>query len=105
VATTSVGSTASAGFFFLRSMAHSQVQCAINKGPMATKELRDLLAMYQHAYNTYMGCVEALSQATQHGVWPSAGVLGTEERALNELNVRRQALLDALYSHSRRANK
>lgn len=47
-----------------------------------------------------MHCVQALSDASQQGVWPSQEMLKLEERAINELTVLRQALLDALYAHS-----
>ena len=67
---------------------------------MATKELRDLRHKYKAAYTGYMHSVQALSEATQNGVWPSAQVLTLEEQALNELTFLRQALLDALYAHS-----
>ena len=66
---------------------------------MATKELRELRHKYKAAYTTYMQSVQALSDATQAGVWPSADVLQVEEKALNELTFVRQALLDALYAY------
>ena len=69
---------------------------------MATNELRELRRMYQQAYNAYMGCVEALSQAGEHGVWPSEETVHSEEKALNALNETRQRFLDALFTHSRR---
>ena len=65
---------------------------------MATKELRELRHKYKAAYTSYMQSVQALSDATQAGVWPSADVLKAEEKALNELTFIRQALLDALYA-------
>jgi hypothetical protein len=67
---------------------------------MATKELRELRHRYKVAYTNYMQCVQALSDACQHGRWPSAAVLQQEEQLLNELTFVRQALLDALYAHS-----
>jgi hypothetical protein len=67
---------------------------------MATKELRDLRHQYKTAYTTYMHGVQALSDASQKGVWPSPAVLELEEKAMNELTFIRQALLDALYAHS-----
>ncbi len=67
---------------------------------MATKELRDLRHRYKTAYTTYMHGVQALSDASQHGVWPSAAVLELEDKALKELTLMRRALLDALYAHS-----
>jgi hypothetical protein len=67
---------------------------------MATKELHDLRHRYKAAYTSYMQCVQALSDASQRGTWPSAAVLEHEERLLNELTFVRQALLDALYAHS-----
>jgi hypothetical protein len=75
------------------------------KAAMATKELRDLRHRYKEAYTSYMGCVQALSDASQNGVWPPAEVLGREERAMQELNFLRQALLDALYAHTSKAQK
>jgi hypothetical protein len=36
---------------------------------MATKELRELRHKYKAAYTSYMHCVQALSDATQAGVW------------------------------------
>jgi hypothetical protein len=68
---------------------------------MATKELRELRALYRHAYNTYMSCVEAFSEATEHGVWPSKEAVDREAKALDELNYSRQRLLDALFTHSK----
>jgi hypothetical protein len=67
---------------------------------MATKELRELRHKYKAAYTTYMQSVQALSDASQHGTWPSAEVRKLEEQALNELTFVRRALLDALYAHS-----
>lgn len=69
---------------------------------MPTEELRELRHKYKVAYTNYMSCVQALSDASQTGVWPSAEVLGHEQRALEELNSVRQALLDALYEHARK---
>jgi hypothetical protein len=67
---------------------------------MANKELRDLRHRYKTAYTSYMHGVQALSDASQQGVWPSAAVLELEEKALDELTLARQALLDALYAYS-----
>jgi hypothetical protein len=67
---------------------------------MATKELRELRHKYKAAYTSYMHCVQALSDASQSGAWPSVEVLELEERSLNELTNCRQALLDALHAHS-----
>jgi hypothetical protein len=47
-----------------------------------------------------MHCVQALSDASQAGVWPTAEVLRLEESALNDLTFLRQALLDALYAYA-----
>ena len=69
---------------------------------MATKELRELRHKYKVAYTGYMQSVQALSDATQAGVWPSVDVLKVEEKALNELTFIRQALLDALYAHGKK---
>ena len=66
---------------------------------MATKELRELRHKYKAAYTRYMHCVQALSDASQSGAWPSAEVLKLEEKSLNELTNCRRALLDALYAH------
>lgn len=66
---------------------------------MATKELRELRHRYKAAYTSYMQSVQALSEASQAGVWPAAEVLRVEEQALKDLNFVRQALLDALYAH------
>jgi hypothetical protein len=71
---------------------------------MATKELRDLRHQYKAAYTSYMHCVQALSDATQNGLWPAEPVLKLEEQSLNELVFLRQALLDALYAHSMKSN-
>ena len=65
---------------------------------MATKELRELRHQYKAAYTSYMQSVQALSDASQAGVWPAAEVLKAEERALNELTFVRRALLDALHA-------
>lgn len=72
------------------------------KEKMATKELRELRHRYKTAYTAYMLGVQALSEASQHGTWPSTAVLELEEKALNELTFVRQALLDALYAHNRK---
>jgi len=70
---------------------------------MATKELRELRHKYKAAYTSYMHCVQALSDASQTGVMPSAEMLRLEDKALSELMQLRQALLDALYAHSVKA--
>ena len=70
---------------------------------MATQELRELRHKFKEAYTTYMSSVQALSDASQNGVWPSPEVLGKEERAHSELSFARQALLDALYTQTRNA--
>ncbi len=72
---------------------------------MATDEIRDLRHKYKAAYTTYLSCVQALSDASQRGAWPAPDVLGNEERAFNELSFLRQALLDALYEHSKQVAK
>jgi len=72
---------------------------------MATDEIRDLRHKYKAAYTTYLSCVQALSDASQRGTWPAPDVLGNEERVFNELSLLRQALLDALYEHSRQVAK
>jgi hypothetical protein len=70
---------------------------------MATRELRDLRHRYKAAYTSYMHSVQALSDASHNGVWPAAGVLEVEQKALSELMFLRQALLDALYAHTTKA--
>ena len=72
---------------------------------MATAEIRDLRHRYKAAYTTYLSCVQALSDASQRGAWPAPDILGSEERAFNELSFVRQALLAALFEHSRQAAK
>jgi hypothetical protein len=67
--------------------------------PLATKELQELRHKYKIAYTSYMHSVQAISDASQNGVWP-AEVVTVEEKAVNELMFVRQALLDALYSHA-----
>ena len=52
---------------------------------MATKELRELRHKYKAAYTSYMQSVQALSDASQAGIWPSAEVLKLEDAALNHL--------------------
>jgi hypothetical protein len=71
---------------------------------MATKELRELRHKFKVAYTSYMHCVQAISDASQNGVWPSAEVVKLEEEAINELMYARQALLDTLYSHAMTAD-
>ena len=70
---------------------------------MATNELRELRHKYKAAYTSYMQSVQALSDASRVGTWPSAEVLRLEEKALDELTTLRRALLDALYAHSVKA--
>jgi hypothetical protein len=70
---------------------------------MATKELRELRHKYKAAYTNYMQSVQALSDASHSGAWPSAEVLRLEEKTLDELTSLRRALLDALYAHSVKA--
>jgi hypothetical protein len=69
---------------------------------MATKELRELRHKYKAAYTSYMHCVQALSEATQTGVWPPPDVLKLEDQALAELISLRQALLNALRAHTQK---
>lgn len=68
---------------------------------MATTELRDLRHKYKEAYTTYLSCVQAVSDASQKGLWLSPDAVEREERSFNELSFLRQALLDALYAHAR----
>jgi hypothetical protein len=72
---------------------------------MATKELRELRHKYKAAYTSYMLCVQALSDASQTGILPSAEVLELETKAFDELTVLRQALLNALQVHNVKANR
>jgi len=72
---------------------------------MATKELRELRHKYKAAYTSYMLCVQALSDASQTGVLPSAEVLELEDKAFDELTALRQTLLDALQAHNAKVNK
>jgi hypothetical protein len=69
---------------------------------MATKELRVLRHRYKAAYTSYMHCVQALSDASEQGVWPTE-IVKLEADALHDLSATRQALLDALYAHSMNA--
>lgn len=68
---------------------------------MATKELNELRHEFKRAYTAYLSCVQALSDASQRGVWLPDDVLKKEEKAINDLTRRRGALLDALYAHSK----
>ncbi len=68
---------------------------------MATKELRELRHKYKEAYTTYLTCVQAVSTASQSGLWLAPDVAEREEKAFNELSFLRQALLDAMYAHSK----
>lgn len=67
---------------------------------MATKELRELRHRYKVAYTNYMQSVQALSDASRNGTWPTAAVLQAEEQSLSELTLVRQALLNALHAHT-----
>jgi len=40
-----------------------------------------------------------LSDASEKGEWPTAEILRLEERALSELTLSREALLDGLHRH------
>lgn len=66
---------------------------------MATKELRVLRHRYKAADTSYMHCVQAVSDASEKGQWPTE-IVKLEADALHELNTTRQALLDALYAHA-----
>jgi hypothetical protein len=72
---------------------------------MATKELRELRHKYKAAYTSYMVSVQALSDASQNGEWPTAEILKVEEHALHELTFSRQALLDALHGRTHPSKK
>jgi hypothetical protein len=67
---------------------------------VATKELRELRHKYKLAYTNYMNSVQAISDASRKGEWPTAEAVNVEEKAVNELMFVRQALLDALYSYT-----
>ena len=69
---------------------------------MATKELRELRHHYKVAYTNYMRFVQAISDASQNGVWPSADVLNHEKKAFTELTFLRESLLDALRAHTQK---
>jgi hypothetical protein len=68
---------------------------------MATSELQVLRHRYKAAYTSYMVSVQALSNSSQRGEYPSEDVLKAEEQAFNELSFLRQALLGALLAHKR----
>jgi hypothetical protein len=68
---------------------------------MATSELQVLRHRYKAAYTSYMVSVQALSNSSQRGEYPSEDVLKAEEQAFNELSFLRQALLGALLAHRR----
>ena len=70
---------------------------------MATNELRELRLKYKAAYTRYMHGVHALSDASLNGEWPTTEVLRLEEKALQDLNSLRRALLAALYAHAMKA--
>jgi hypothetical protein len=72
---------------------------------MATAELRELRHRYKVAYTSYLSCVQALSDASQNGIRPSAEVVGKEEKAFEELKFMRQALLDALHAHVMKSSR
>ena len=67
---------------------------------MATKELQEFRHQYKEAYTTYLSCVQAVSDASQKGEWLSQQTATLEERAFNQLALKRQALLDALYEYA-----
>jgi hypothetical protein len=71
-----------------------------NENCLATNELRELRHRYKAAYTVYLTCVQALSDASQKGVWLSAEIREKEEKVFSELTFLRQALLDALYAHT-----
>jgi hypothetical protein len=66
---------------------------------MATDELRELRHRYKAAYTIYLSSVQALSDASQEGRWPSAEVLAAEEKGMAGLTQARGALLAALREH------
>lgn len=76
-----------------------------NKASIATFELRELRHKYGEAYTHYLSCVQALSEASQKGVWPSAEKLRADEKAFNELAFARRVLTDMLYEHTHGAKK
>jgi hypothetical protein len=66
---------------------------------VATKQLEALRHRYKAAYTAYLTCVQQLSEASKRGEWPPTQVLMSEENALNDLTLSRQALLEALKEH------
>ena len=72
---------------------------------MATPEIRELRLKYKAAYTTYMTYVQAVSDASQNGSWPTAEVLKLEDEAFQDLSFLRQALLDALYAHAGKGSR
>ena len=68
---------------------------------MATDELQRLRLAYTAAYEAYKSSVQAISDASQRGEWPSAAILSTEQEALNDLNNARADLMHAMFAHAR----
>jgi hypothetical protein len=66
------------------------------EGILATRELRYLRHRFEHAYTTYMSCVQALADASRAGICPATDGLVKEQTAFNELAYARMLLLDAL---------
>ena len=66
---------------------------------MATGELQVRRHRNKAAYTAYMVSVQALSDSSQRGEYPSEDVLRAEAKAFNELASLRQALLEALLAH------
>ena len=69
---------------------------------MATGDFHELRHGYTTAYATYVSCVQALSDASKNGAWPSVEVAELEAQAFDDLTVLRQALLDAMHTQSSR---
>ena len=72
---------------------------------MATDELRELRHKYKAAYTSYIRCVQELSAASQHGVWPLPQIVKLERDAFADFVARRMELLNALFAHSLRSDR
>ena len=69
---------------------------------MATKELRMLRHNYKVAYTFYLGCVQTVSAASQKGVGLTEEDLEKEDKAFDQLEFARQALLDAIQERAQK---
>ena len=68
---------------------------------MATPELRELRHRYKEAYTRYMSSVQAVSDASQSGEWPTDETLKAEVAAFDDLSKARELLFRALFAHSK----